>query len=152
MELTTTGEFDSRPITYPISCADVLSHSTTDGYDPLQSFSYRRGSDILSSDASLQVPPNTCKIAHIPDRTNHILRATGATSLFKKHVPAKLIQQVTGHRSVEGLCHYEKVGSTERQAASNILTDATNRSTYQEVQMLNSSSLALATAKLELYS
>ena len=53
-------EFDSRPITYPISCADVISHSTTDGYDPLQSFRYRRGSDILSSDASLQVPHKEC--------------------------------------------------------------------------------------------
>ena len=61
--------------------------------------------------------------------------------MFKKHVPEKVIQQVTGHRSVEGLRHYEKVGSTKRQAASNILTNATNRSTYQEeVQMLHSSS------------
>ena len=36
-------------------------------------------------------------------KTNHSLRATGATELFQAHVPERLIQQRTGHHSVEAL-------------------------------------------------
>ena len=35
--------------------------------------------------------------------TNHSLRATGATQLFERNVPEKVIQEFTGHRSVKGL-------------------------------------------------
>jgi integrase len=36
--------------------------------------------------------------------TNHSLRATGATRLFEANVPEKLIQERTGHRSIDALC------------------------------------------------
>ena len=39
--------------------------------------------------------------------TNHSLRAYGATKMYQAKVPEKLIQQRTGHRSLEGLCRYE---------------------------------------------
>ena len=35
--------------------------------------------------------------------TNHSLRAYGATTLFQGQVPEKLIQQRTGHRSLDAL-------------------------------------------------
>ena len=39
--------------------------------------------------------------------TNHSLRAYGATKVFQAKVPEKLIQQHTGHQSLEVLHHYE---------------------------------------------
>lgn len=35
--------------------------------------------------------------------TNHNLKATGATQLFERNIPEKVIQEFTGHRSVKGL-------------------------------------------------
>ena len=41
-----------------------------------------------------------CKEAGIKEKkSNHSLRATGATALFNAGVPEKLIRDVTGHRS-----------------------------------------------------
>ena len=37
------------------------------------------------------------------DFTNHSLRATGATELFQSETPEKVIQDITGHRSVSVL-------------------------------------------------
>ena len=43
---------------------------------------------------------NMCKEAGIQEKkTNHTLRAIGATALFNAGVPEKLIRDVTGHRS-----------------------------------------------------
>ena len=36
-------------------------------------------------------------------KTNHSLRATGASQLFQANVPEKVIQERTGHRSLEAL-------------------------------------------------
>ena len=41
------------------------------------------------------------------NKTNHSLRATGATRLYEKGAPEKLIQERTGHRSLEALRAYE---------------------------------------------
>ena len=35
--------------------------------------------------------------------TNHSLRASGASTLFQSEVPEKIIQQITGHRSLNAL-------------------------------------------------
>lgn len=35
----------------------------------------------------------------VEGKTNHSLRATGATRLFEVNVPEKLIKERTGHRS-----------------------------------------------------
>ena len=56
---------------------------------------------------------NMCIKADLETRTNHSLRATAATALFKANVPGKVIQERTGHRSLDTLRKYEC--STERQ-------------------------------------
>ena len=49
-------------------------------------------------------------------KTNHSLRATGATELYKR-----LIQERTGHRSLEGLRTYERSDDDQNKAASLLL-------------------------------
>ena len=46
-------------------------------------------------------------------KTNHSLRATGATEMYRGNVPEKLIQERTGHRSLKSLRVYER--STDEQ-------------------------------------
>ena len=55
-------------------------------------------------------------------KTNHSLRATGATELYKKGVPEKLIQERTGHRSIESLRTYERTSEEQHKAASTLLS------------------------------
>ena len=43
----------------------------------------------------------------IAGKTNHSLRATGATNLYTANVPEKMIQQCTGHRLLKALRTYE---------------------------------------------
>ncbi len=75
-----------------------------------------------------------CKVAGIRDqKTNHSLRATGATELFLAGVPEKIIQQRTGHRSVEALRKYEHTSEQQHQAVANIL--GSNQETTFENQM-----------------
>ena len=50
--------------------------------------------------------------AGIGGKTNHSLRATGASAMFRASVPEKIIQKTTGHRSIEALRSHERV-STE---------------------------------------
>ena len=42
-------------------------------------------------------------------KSNHSLQATGTTALFASGVPEKIIQKITGHRSIEALRIYEHV-------------------------------------------
>ena len=54
--------------------------------------------------------------------TNHSLRAYGATALFQAGVSEKLIQQCTGHRSLDALRHYERTSETQLLDVSNIMS------------------------------
>ena len=63
-----------------------------------------------------------CTAGGITKKTNHSLRATGATALFKAGVPEKIIQSTTGHRSVDALQCYERVSDEQQQATSRVLT------------------------------
>ena len=45
----------------------------------------------------------------INDKSNHSLRATGASTLFQSNVPEKIIQERTGHRSLKALRLYERI-------------------------------------------
>ncbi len=58
----------------------------------------------------------------VEGKTNHSLRATGATTLFDAGVPEKIIQKTTGHRSTEALRRYERVSEQQEKAVANILT------------------------------
>jgi len=54
-------------------------------------------------------------------KTNHSLRATDCSKLFQAGVPEKVIQQRTGHLSLQGMHHYEHTTSQQQQAVSRIL-------------------------------
>ena len=43
----------------------------------------------------------------VSGKTNHSLRATGASMMFQAGVPEKIVQERTGHRSLEALRMYE---------------------------------------------
>ena len=49
-----------------------------------------------------------CDDAGIERKTNHSLRATGATAMFSAEVPEKMIKGVTGHKSSQALHLYER--------------------------------------------
>ena len=57
----------------------------------------------------------------IEGKTNHSLRATGATRLFESNVPEKLIQDRTGHRSTDAVRMYERSSTAQEKAVSKIL-------------------------------
>ncbi len=59
-----------------------------------------------------------CEQVGIHGKTNHSLRATGATRLLAANVPEKLIAECTGHRSTAGLRVYER---TSIQQVSDII-------------------------------
>ena len=59
-----------------------------------------------------------CEEAGIQKRTNHSLRATSTTLMFKGGVPEKVIQERTGHRSLEGLRKYEHTSPEQHIAAA----------------------------------
>ena len=66
-----------------------------------------------------------CEQAGIEQKSNHSLRATGATEMFAANVPEKLnIQWRTGHRSLDALRSYERPSHEQHQAVSNVLTSA----------------------------
>ena len=70
---------------------------------------------------------NMCAEADTHGKTNHSLRATGATTLLQKNVPEKVIQKVTGHRSLEALRTYENVSIEQHRNVSKIMmTNNTN--------------------------
>lgn len=56
------------------------------------------------------------------DKTNHSLRATGATELYRANLPEKIIQQRTGHRCLKALRTYERTTSQQHLAVSRILS------------------------------
>ncbi len=60
--------------------------------------------------------------AGLESKTNHSLRATGATALFHAGMPEKVIQKTTGHRSVEALRKYERVSMEQSIEACKVLT------------------------------
>ena len=62
-----------------------------------------------------------CREAGIEKKTNHSLRATGATAMFAAGVPEKMIKEVTGHKSSKALEIYERPTVPQRQALANVL-------------------------------
>ena len=77
-------------------------------------------------------------------KTNHSLRVTGATSLFEAGVPEKLIQQRTGHRSLESLRMYERVSDNQEMVVSKILSGDKTR--YDSLLSSSSACVVVSTA------
>ena len=75
-----------------------------------------------------------CEAAGLPPRTNHSLRVTGATTLFSKNVPEKLVQEVTGHRSLECLQRYENTTEQNQRAVLKCLTSGSQFKASSESQ------------------
>jgi len=82
-----------------------------------------------------------CKSAGIGGtKSNHSLRATGATELYRAGVPENIIQQRTGHRSLESLRKYEHTSITQHQAVANILSSDATTSYSTQMSQLQSKS------------
>ena len=68
---------------------------------------------------------NMCSEAGISGhKTNHNLCATAATEMFRRGAPEKLIQERTGHCSIEALCNYERLDEVQHKAVSTMLLNA----------------------------
>ena len=77
-----------------------------------------------------------CKEGQISgNKTNHSLRATGASKLFHAGVPEKFIQERTGHLSLSGLRHYERTTDEQHRSVSQILSSSVNATFDKEVSM-----------------
>ena len=66
--------------------------------------------------------------------TNHSLRATVTSELFQSGTTEHVIQQFTGHQSLQALCQYENISTKQKQTACNILTGSFGRSFSFKVQ------------------
>ena len=53
-------------------------------------------------------------------KTNHSLCATAATEKFRQGAPEKLIQERTGHRSLEALRSYERLDKVQYKEVSSL--------------------------------
>lgn len=61
-----------------------------------------------------------CEAAGLPPRTNHSLRVTGATTLFSKNAPKKLVQEVTWHRGLEYNLSIWKAHGTKSESSTKV--------------------------------
>ena len=62
-----------------------------------------------------------CSLADIEGAvsiSNHSLRATSATQMFDMGVPEKIIQERTGHKSLEALRTYERMNDRQHKTVS----------------------------------
>ena len=73
-----------------------------------------------------------CENAGIAPRTNHSLRATGATALFHADVPERIIQKTTGHRSLDSLRTYERISTEQQEAVSRVMMSTQSTSFADE--------------------
>ena len=57
-------------------------------------------------------------------KSNHSLRATGISHMFKANVPDKLIMERSGHLSRDGIASYERTTPEQQKAVCSTLTSA----------------------------
>ena len=63
-----------------------------------------------------------CKSAGIEGyKTNHSLRATATSRLYRSGVDEQMVMERTGHRSLEGVRSYKRTSDKQREALSDIL-------------------------------
>jgi hypothetical protein len=74
------------------------------------------GKNTLSS-----IVKDMCAEGGIAKKTNHSLRATGASAMFRANVPEKIIQKTTGHRSLDALRTYEWISKDQYKTVSKVL-------------------------------
>lgn len=64
----------------------------------------------------------------------YTIRATGASMMFQAGVPEKIVQERTGHRSLEALRMYERTTTTQHMEVSRVLYISTERSEICNLQ------------------
>ena len=64
-------------------------------------------------------------------KTNHSLRASAVTDLFQANVLEKLIQERTGHKTVQALRVYQHTTDDQQKAVSEVLSYTTKQSFLQ---------------------
>ena len=62
-------------------------------------------------------------------KTNHSLRVTCATRLFRSGVDEQIIMNVTGHQSIDGVRAYKRMSEEQYQDVSSILQSSTTKKT-----------------------
>jgi len=55
--------------------------------------------------------------------TNHSLRAYGTSTMYQAGVPVKIIQEWTGHKSLESLRQYERTTESQLLDVSNVMSN-----------------------------
>ena len=88
-------------------------------------------------------------------KTNHSLRATAATEMFRCGAPEKLMQERTGHWSVEALQTYQHLEESQHKIVSSLLFTLTDLSTrffrsnsYLQLHFNSSNSYATDISKI----
>ena len=98
-------------------------------YDPSKPWFYARpvGKNMLNSALK-----DMCAEAGISGhKTNHSLRATGASEMFEAGVPEKIIKERTSHRSLGALRLYEQTTKDQHKVVSAIHASS-NKTTFQQ--------------------
>ena len=57
------------------------------------------------------------------------MRASGATAMFQKNIPERVIQNVTRHRSLHSLRAYERISTSQHTEVSKVLKNNQTKST-----------------------
>ena len=79
---------------------------------------------VLGKNQPMTMVPKMFTEAGLSKRaTNHSLRATGATELYRCGVPENVIKERTGHKSLDGVRAYDRTSVEQQVAVSRILTD-----------------------------
>ena len=79
------------------------------------------------------VLPNLSKEAGLSTKyTNHSLRATSATRMYRQDIPEKVIAETTGHQSLAGLRAYENTSLSQKRLVTKTLNEgaSTNDSAW----------------------
>ena len=71
-----------------------------------------------------------CSQIGVTGKTNHSLHRTGATRLFEANVPEKLIQERTGHKSMDTLRRYERTSVIQQKSVSSVIC-ASHHTSFQ---------------------
>ena len=101
---------------------DVVPASDTIPWFTLQVI----GRNVLSS-----VVKRMFREVGIEGKTNHSLRATGATRLFEANVPEKLIKERTGHKSLDALRLHEHTSVDQQKSVSNLMCSSSKENQFQ---------------------
>lgn len=76
-----------------------------------------------------------CALAGIKGNfSNHSMRATAATRMYKSGVPEELTQSVTGHRSLEALRQYNRIDDEQRAMCSRAIEGVPHAPVLSEPQ------------------